>query len=189
MITKTILMAAAACFLMQALLAQQKESIMIREGTVLQYRIYTPGISVNYTFTVDLINFSYCCVTWMSETGRIGQFIISEDGVTRVTTRYWWPLRPSIFITGNDHPVLCFSKTLFKQLKQNRQVEFETVSYLLKEAPSTEQIALNSKFSDALYAESGQGSKIWVLNNEQFPAILKLKDNPLAVDVEITAIQ
>jgi hypothetical protein len=186
---KIILALAFVSFLTPALQAQQKESIKIQKGTVLQYIIYPPGLSVNYTFTVDSITANYRSFTWMSESGSVGQFIMTEASVHTATRGYWSPPEPWAVMMDKDQTVLCFSKTLFQQLKQNKQVEFDGVSYLLKEIPATEQIVLNSKPIDALFLESTQGSRIWLLNNEQFPAILKIKDNPLGVDVEITAIQ
>lgn len=169
--------------------AQHTTNSTIQKGTVLSYIIYPPGLAVNYSFTIDSMSGSYLSFTWMSESGRVGEFIMNEASVNTATRGYWSPPQPGAVTMDNDQTVLCFSKALFQQLKENKQVEFDGVSYLLKKITPAEQILLNNKLIDALYLESGQGSKIWLLNNEQFPAILKIKDNPMGVDVEIIAIK
>jgi hypothetical protein len=171
-------------------LAQQTNNKVIQKGTVLTYTIYPPGMAVNYSFTIDSMSANYLSIGWMSESGRVGQFIMNETSVQKASKGYWLPPQPDVVTAlDSDQLVLCLSASLWDQLQQTKKVKFDGDVFALKQSNLNEQIRINNQAIDALYIESDQGTGIWLLNNASFPLILKIKNNTAGVDVEIINIE
>jgi hypothetical protein len=170
--------------------AQHATNSTIQKGTVLSYTIYPPGMAVNYSFTIDSMSASYLAFSWMSESGRVGQFVMNETSVQKASRGYWSPPQPDAATTmESDQLVLCFSALLWNQLQQSKKVEFDGALYSLKQPGANEQIRINNQIIDALYLESEQGTGIWLLNNPSLPLILKIRNNTAGVDAEIIDIK
>jgi hypothetical protein len=170
--------------------SQQVANTTIQKGTVLSYTIYPPGLAVNYSFTIDSISANYLSFGWMSESGRVGQFVMNEPSVQRARSGYWLPPQADVVtVADSSQLILCFSAFLWNQLQQTKTAEFDGILFVLKHPPANEQIRINNQTIDALYLESDQGTAIWLLNKPSFPLILKIKNNIAGVDVEIIDIK
>ncbi len=166
-----------------------QEKLYVKERNTLQYLVSVQTQSFPMFFYIDSFNNNNLTLTWSFEDGRTGKFITTKASLYSATYGYYTrPNDGEELVLPGTQSLLFFSKSVFAALQKNGKAVFDEA--LLTVKPSTKQNAfkLSGKIIDALYTESESGAKIWVLNNPDSPVILKIENNPVGVNVELTGI-
>ena len=88
----------------------------------------------------------------------------------------------------DDKAVLLFSKANYNAALQNSKIEYDMVSYTVKQPTEQQQLKIDGKVVDVIFMEADTGGRIWVLKNPDFPAILKIEGNPMGIDLRIQQV-
>jgi hypothetical protein len=90
---------------------------------------------------------------------------------------------------ADDQTVLLLSKAQWNGITTNKKMEYDQQGYTVKQPTEQQQLKLNGKQLNVIMLESQNGSsRVWVLNNPDFPAVVKIEGNPMGIDLWVTAI-
>jgi hypothetical protein len=82
------------------------------------------------------------------------------------------------------------SRTFLKDLKQNKKSSYDGLELLLKDAPKGSEMLFEGKEIDAVYAETSDGAvKYWILNNDDFPMLLKHDGSSVGIGLMLKDIK
>jgi hypothetical protein len=162
---------------------------VIKQGAKLSYAIATDEGSLPLLIKLDSLTNSYVRFTWSTPNVGKGTWILRENTLEKATNGYWGQLEPdSEILLPENQSIVIFSKTQWTKIQKDKKTDFDGVTYALKTTPQPSK--LNLKDVDALYLENENGTtKIWLLNNATFPAILKIEGNIAGPDVELKSVE
>jgi hypothetical protein len=171
-------------------LAQDKFNPPVKKGTKLTYTIFTNGNSLPFSASVDSLGKEYVKLVWTIEGIGTGRWIMKKKSLESATHGYWNQPTPDIDEDlSDDMTVLILSKAQWTGLQQDKKLTYNDAPFTVKQGDAI-PIRLNGKTVDAIQLD-GPGSTVhlWVLNNPDFPALLKVEGNPHGVDLEISNIE
>lgn len=185
-------MLVAICLLLAAgVLAQDKFSPDIKQGTVLSYTIFVNGQNITSNFSFDSVASDYIRVGWNIDQLGIGSWVMKTGNLNNGVRGYWG--QPTAGIAEElpeDQTVLIFSKAQWTGLQKDKKLNFDQQTYTLKQPSEQQQLKLNGKTVDAFLLENQNGSsRIWILNNPGFPILLKIEGNTMGPDLTISSVQ
>jgi hypothetical protein len=166
--------------------AAAQQNIHIKQNTRFQYSISVEGRSFPMYFQLDSLNAANMVLSWGFDDGRSGRFIAGRASIDSAVKGYYNP--PEAYETVAIPATQCllfFPKLLFASLLKNKTVLFDDAALTLKPYTAGNVFKVMGKIIDALYLESGTGTRIWILNNPETPLVLKIENNPAGVDVEL----
>ncbi len=168
----------------------QKMVPQIKNGTVLSYTAYARafGQALPAVLTITDLN-APLRIKWMINGLGTGTFEISAKAIQSGTKM---ALREPGFdeVTKlKDNETLAFlSKDTFNNLKDKKSFELNGLTFKVEEGAPGYQ--LDSKEVDTFYAVSEKGkTKLWVLNNPDFPLICKIEGAAQGIDLSLNSIQ
>lgn len=168
----------------------QKMVPQIKNGTVLNYTAYARafGQSLPAVLTITDLNVPLR-IKWMITGLGTGTFEISAKAIQSGNKM---ALREPGFdeVTKlKDNETLAFlSKDTFTSLRDNKAFELNGLKFKVEEGVPAFQ--LDGKELDTFYAVSEKGkTKLWVLNNPDFPLICKIEGTPQGIDLTLNSIQ
>ncbi|MBC7851496.1 MAG: hypothetical protein H7Y31_17260 [Chitinophagaceae bacterium] len=166
----------------------QKKGIDIRTGTTLEYMVYPGGQVFPMIITVDSSSNEYVRLAWTNSVGRGGKYILTRASLDSATTAFWGPPQyDEDVVLDPNVSLLFFSRRQWNELIGSGKVEFDGAKYAWRDAVGNKALLINNVRVDAIYLESENSSaRIWILNNAKYPMILKIENNPMGVDLEIT---
>ncbi|PWU03347.1 MAG: hypothetical protein C5B52_03385 [Bacteroidetes bacterium] len=175
-----------------ALFAQTSPStvLAVKTGTVLDYEVNVNGQLVPLTMKIFLpaeggLGFDF-------EAGDVyGKFINSKEGLESASSTNWeTPPAGEEKKLGSDQTTAVFSRSFLKDLIQNKKAQYDGQSWTLKDVPAGSEFSLDNKSKlDFVYVESDSAAtKFWILNNKDYPIILKVEGNKKGPDLILKAI-
>jgi len=169
------------CF---AAMAQKKQ---FQTGTKLEYAIYPNGGFLNASLILDRFSTDTISLTWRVDY-RSGRRAMVKNSLENGKLGYWNPpFDGEDIIIDEDKVMLCISRNSFQELKKNLRMEFDDQAFIVKEKSILYK--LNNQIVNAVYAETNNSmTRLWILDDDFFPLILKLEGNPFNVDVELIEI-
>jgi hypothetical protein len=168
----------------------QKMVPQIKNGTILNYTAYARafGQALPAVLTITDLN-APLRIKWIINGLGTGTFEISAKAMQSGNKM---SLREPGFdeVTKlKDNETLAFlSKDTFNNLKDKKSFELNGLTFKVEEGATSYQ--LDGKDLDTFYAVSEKGkTKIWVLNNPEFPLICKIEGTPQGIDLSLNSIQ
>jgi hypothetical protein len=167
----------------------QTSTPLFKKGTKLKYDIVTNEGTLPLTVSVDSLSPSFIKYKWTAPNIGSGTWLVKEKSLESANSGRWSQLEPDAEVTlPDDQSVGMLSKAQWKSIQQDKKLMLDMVNYTLKKL--IEPSKLNNKEVDALYLESDNASsKIWILNNSTYPAILKLSGNSAGPDIELKNVE
>lgn len=168
----------------------QKYVPQIKAGTVLNYTAYHKafGQDVPLTLTVLSITAPVQLKFFVPQLGS-GTFEMSakaiENGKKMAIKE---PAMDEVTKLKDDETLAFLSKSTFKNLATNKTFELngQTFTVTADAAP----FKINDKEADVFYAATANGkTKLWILNNPDFPLICKLTGGPQGIDLNLQSIK
>ena len=162
----------------------------VKAGTVLDYDVNVNGQLVPLTMKIFLpaeggLGFDF-------DAGDVyGKFINTKEGLENANiTNCETPPAGEEKKLPPDQTIAVFLSSFFKELKQNKKAQYDGQSWAVKDVPAGSEFMLENKSKvDFVYIENeGAGTKFWILNNNDYPIMLKVEGNKKGPDLVLKAI-
>lgn len=183
------LLFALCLFCASAAFAQDKQNPAIRKGSRLNYSLFTGGQTIPFTAVIDSLGPEYVRIGWSIDGIGTGAWVMKKRSLETAKNGYW--SQPTAGIDeelGEETAVLLLSKQQWNNLQQEKKFIYNDVTFTVK----AEQTGLKvgGRAIDAILVEGPGGTtRLWVLNNAAFPALVKVEGNPHGIDLELTTIE
>ncbi len=168
-----------------------QSSLEIKKGTALSYLLYTQGQQIPMYISVDSLSEDLVELGWMIDGLGSGVWKITRPALEN-SVKGWWD-SPSDGIEqefSGDQSILLFSKKQISDLQANKKIEYAGREFFLTPVTDASRLKLDGKELNTHFLQSSDGSsKIWVLKNPNFPAIVKFEGNSYGVDLELSAVK
>ena len=168
----------------------QKYVPQVKTGTVLNYTAYARAFdkTLPAVLTITEIN-APLRIKWLINGLGTGTYEISAKAIQSGTKM---ALREPGFedvIKLKDSETLAFlSKDTFAALTGNKAFELNGQKFTVTEGAAS--YTIDGKEADTFYAVTANGkTKIWVLNNPDFPLICKIEGAPQGIDLALNSVQ
>ena len=181
----------AVC-LMSALasLAQDKVNPAVKKGSKFTYTLFTGGETIPFTAVVDSLGSEYVKIAWNIEGMGTGGWVMKKKSLESASRGYWsQPTAGTDEELSDESTVLLISKAQWNGLQQDKKFVYNDQTFTVKQG---DQPGLNvgGKTYDAILVEgTGGTTRLWILNNPAFPALLKVEGNSHGVDLELNNIE
>ena len=168
----------------------QKYVPQIKNGTVINYSAHSRafGQDIPLTLTLTSITAPVQMKYSIPQLGT-GTFEMSEKAIAsgkKIALRE--PQMDGVTKLKDDETLAVLSKNTFNDLTTNKTFELNGQTFKVTEDTSAYKI--NDKEADVFYATTANGkTKMWILNNPDFPLICKLEGGPQGIDLALSSIQ
>lgn len=168
----------------------QKYLPQIKAGTVLNYTAYHKafGQDVPLTLTVLSIAAPIQLKFFVPQLGS-GIFEMSAKAIEngkKIAIKE--PAMDDVTKLKDDETLAFLSKNTFKNLTTNKTFELNGQTFTVS-ADAT-PFKINDKEADVFYAATANGkTKLWILNNPNFPLICKLTGGPQGIDLNLLSLK
>lgn len=173
------------------LLQAQTNSVEFKNGIVLEYTVYPPGTIFPLTIVMDSVSADFISMKWTNANGIGGRYILTAASLHNADSAYWGPPDYNQEVVMNPGTSLLFlSQKQWRELKSSNQTVMDGHTYRVKKTADENQLTINGKLLNVILLESiHTGARLWILDNANFPLMLKIENNPMQVDLELTAIK
>ena len=180
----------SSLFMTSLLFAQEKVLPEIKKGVTLSYQVSVNGQVLPIQMKVDSVSADYTRFGWSMQDGAAGNVINTKSSLDNAVHGYWGELHAGEDQTmPADQSILILSKGLWSAIQKDKKFRFDDQDYVVKEQPADGIFTLKDKPVNVVYAESSNGAtKVWFLNNASIPLLLKIKGNPMGIDVSLLSI-
>ncbi len=181
-----------ALFLMSALatVAQDKVNPVVKKGSKFTYTLFTGGNTIPMTAVVDSLSTEYVKIAWNIEGMGTGGWVMKKKSLETATHGYWsQPTAGTDEDLGDETTVLMLSKAQWNSLQQDKKFVYNDQTFTVKQGEQT-ALKVGGKTVDAIQVEGPGGTtRLWILNNAAFPALLKVEGNSHGVDLDLNNIE
>ena len=188
---KRIVAAFAISVIAITLHAQEALNPAMKKGVKLHYTVNTgDGQELPLLISIDSVAPKYVKLSWNIEGMGTGGWVMKETSLNKAN-RGWWgePVSGSDMDLPDDQLVLLLSKDQWNAISKDKKTEYDQQQYTVKQPSEQQILKLNGKALNVIMLESQNGSsRVWVLNNPQFPAVVKIEGNPMGIDLWVTSI-
>lgn len=173
-----------------AAVAQEKVNPVIQKGSKFSYTLYTNGQAIPFSAMVDSLSNDYVKIGWNIEGMGTGGWVMKKQSLENATHGYWnQPTPATDEVLADDITVLILSKAQWAALQQDKKFVYNDLTFTVKAGEQT-GLKAGGKTFDAILAEGNEGkTRLWILNNPAFPALMKVEGNGHGVDLELSNIE
>jgi hypothetical protein len=170
--------------------AQDKKNDLINPFGRLEYQVYVQGNVLTYFFQQHTSGNNALKIHWQSASGREGYYLMTRLALDSARYGFWNPPQPGDIELENDQLVLLISKYNYQRLKKEGKMQYDGNYFNIIPSAANSSYKMGDKIVNCLYAATADGgTKIWILDNPEFPLFLKIEGNPFGVDAELTGIR
>jgi hypothetical protein len=163
----------------------------LKAGMILDYEVYTDGETVPLLLKIasiggDGIIFNY---EWQNST--VGKLINSKSNLENGMLLNWdAPVPGEERRLEDNQTIIILSRPFFKELKSESVAKYDGLDLYLTSVPKGSEIIVDGKEIQSIFVQTRNGaSRYWILDNEEFPLLLKLEGNLLGVDLALKKIR
>jgi hypothetical protein len=171
--------------------AQEKISPAIKQGTKLNYSAFVNGQTFPCTFSFDSVNTGYIKVGWKVEGYGSGSWVLKSKSLESALKGFWGDPTPGTQEeVPDDKSILVFSKAQWDMLQKDKTMNYDQQTFTLKTPTEQQLLKLAGKPVDAFFLENANSTtRVWILNNANFPVMLKIEGNTLGADLTINSVE
>lgn len=168
----------------------QKYVPQIKTGTVLNYTAYARafGQTLPAVLTISDLN-APLKIKWVINGLGTGTFEISAKAMqsgTKMALRE--PGMDDVTKLKDNETLAFLSKDTFTALVTNKAFELNGQKFTVTDGAAA--YTLDGKEADTFYAVTANGkTKLWILNNPDFPLICKIEGAPQGIDLALNSVQ
>lgn len=157
----------------------------LKQGTMIEFELNAQGQTFPMYLTIASIGAEGITFDYNIAGSMQGKFINSKTNLEKGKSLNWDQPQPGEERKLPDEQTIAMvSSTFFEDLKKNKKSSYDGAELTLKDVPKGSELMVGDKALDAVYAESSDGSvKYWILNNNQFPVILKIEGHPSGISM------
>lgn len=168
----------------------QKYVPQIKNGTVLNYSAHSRAFGQDIPLTLTLTSIA-APVQMKYSVPQLGNGTFEMSAKAMESGKKMAIKEPQIDgITKlkDDETLAVLSKNTFNNLTTNKTFELNGQKFTV--TADTAAYKINDKEADVFYAVTANGkTKLWVLNNPDFPLICKLQGGPQGIDLSLNSIK
>jgi hypothetical protein len=163
----------------------------LKIGTIIEFEVDAQGQTLPLFLKISAIGDDGIVFDYDMLNGMAGKFINSKLNLEKGNSLNWdQPVPGEERRLADNQTIAMVSRTFLKELKQNKKSSYDGVEFILKDIPKGNEIVLAGNELDAVYIESVDGNmRVWVLNNDNFPILLKLDGNPGGINLSCKEIK
>lgn len=180
----------ALCLVYSAgLFAQDKLNPVIKKGSRFHYTLLTSGQTIPFTAVIDSLGSEYVKIGWTIEGMGTGGWVMKKKSLETAKNGYWsQPTAGTDEELSEETAVLLISKQQWNSLQQDKKFVYNDATFTVKADQS--DLKIGGKNIDVILVEAPGGStRLWILNNPQFPVLVKVEGNPHGVDLELNTVE
>jgi hypothetical protein len=162
-----------------------KLSPELKQGTTMEYELNAQGQTFPMFFTISSIGAEGITFDYNFAGSVQGKFINSKTNLEKGISLNWEQPQPGEERKlPDEQTIVMVSSSFLADLKKNRKSTYDGAELTLKDIPKGSELMIGTQELDAVYSESADGSiKYWILNNNQFPVILRLDGHPSGISM------
>ncbi|RYG07504.1 MAG: hypothetical protein EOO07_27310 [Chitinophagaceae bacterium] len=170
--------------------AQSKFLPQIKGGTKMQYLANVNGQEIPVGFKFDSLTTDYVKVGWSVEGYGEGAWIMNKKSLQSANGSLSDNPEPGVEqVVPDDKIQLLISKEQWASLTKDKKFKHNNIEYIVAPAAPANEFKVGDKAVDAIYVESADKSgKLWILNNEALPLLLKNVGNVSGPDLTLLSI-
>ena len=167
--------------------AQQAVKIKpeLKTGTIIEYELDAQGQTLPLFIKVSSIGEDGIVFDYDMSNGMAGKFINSKLNLEKGNSLNWdQPVPGEERKLADNQTIAILSRTFLKELLLNKKSNYDGLELTLKDQPKGSEFFSGGKELDVVYAESSDGStRYWILNNADFPILMKIDGNPTGINL------
>ena len=164
----------------------------LKPGLALEYEILAQGQSIPLIMKIASINDAELIFDYdMSNGAVVGKFVNTKGNLEKGVSLNWDQPVPGEERRLDDSQTLgMVSRTFLKSLKDQKKGQYDGMEFALKPVPAGKEINIGGKDYDVTYAETQDGgTRMWILNNDLYPVLLKIEGTAAGIDMIIKDIR
>jgi hypothetical protein len=185
-----IIYATALLFCLTATAFAQKYVPQIKNGTVLNYSAHSRAFGQDIPLTLTLASIT-APVQMKYSVPQLGNGVFEMSAKAMESGKKMAIKEPStnsVTKLKDDETLAVLSKNTFTNLTTNKTFELNGQTFTV--TADTTVYKINDKEADVFYAVTANGkTKLWILNNPDFPLVCKLQGGPQGIDLSLNSIQ
>lgn len=167
--------------------AQQAVKIKpeLKTGTIIEYELDAQGQTLPLFLKISAIGEDGLVFEYDMQNGMAGKFVNSKLNLEKGNTLNWdQPVPGEERKLADNQTIAMLSRTFLKEILQNKKATYDGMELMLKDLPKGSEFISGGKEMDVVYAESADSNtRYWILNNADFPILMKLDGNPLGINL------
>jgi len=175
--------------------SQAQQSLKVKPelkvGTMIEYEVNAQGQTLPLFLKISAIGEDGIVFDYDLQNGMTGKFVNSKMNLEKGSSLNWdQPVPGEERKLADNQTIAIVSRTFLKDLKQNKKASYDGMELLLKDLPKGSEMMYDGKEIDALYAEASDGAvKYWILNNDEFPMLLKFDGSAAGISLMLKEIK
>lgn len=164
-------------------------NLTLTQGQTFSYTVTVNGEQVPFNFTLEALG-DTDLLAWNSPQEGNGWFRMTRATLDTATQAYW-SQELSMDTTDTDGQTLAsFSRAFLRTIQAQDSAAYDGIIYHLVQGSGALPFKLgNYTISNTLYGVSADGNtQAWILNNPDFPLILKLVGDPSGIDLNLDQV-
>jgi hypothetical protein len=173
------------------IVSAQAPASPIREGAVLVYNVYPEGGELQSELLLERISPDTVVIGWsIPASMRSGRRTMAGSSLQTSKMGFWEPpFTGEDILIPADQSMLVLSKAVYMQAKTVGRMQYDGLQFVVANAKASVFEASGLKLpAIEMKSESGM-AHIWLLDNPEFPIILKYEGNPFYVDIQIVGVR
>jgi hypothetical protein len=161
----------------------------LKTGVVLEYSLSAQGQTIPLVMKISQIGPDGIVLDY-DVMGNTGKFINSAINLEKGTSLNWDEVSPGEERKLPDDQTLgMVSRSFLKELKSKKKATYDNQLLELKDVPAGDPLTAGGKPLQIVYAESDGGStRYWILDNEDFPLLLRIEGNMNGINITLKDI-
>ncbi len=157
----------------------------LKVGTVLEYELDAQGQTLPLFLKISAIGVDGIVFDYDLQNGMTGKFLNTKINLEKGNSLNWdQPIPGEERKLADNQTIAMLSRTFLKELLQNKKAIYDGIELWLKDIPKGSEIVSGGNELDAIYATTADGNvQYWVLNNDDFPILLKISGNPGGINL------
>jgi hypothetical protein len=170
--------------------AQSKFLPVIKSGTKMQYLANVNGQEIPVGFKIDSLAADYVKIGWSVEGYGEGAWIMNKKSLESGNGSLGENPEPGVEqIVPDDKIQLMISKEQWASITKDRKFKHNNIEYTVVPPAATNEFKVGDKAVDAIYVESAdKAGKLWILNNQSSPIILKNSGSMVGPDLTLIGL-
>jgi hypothetical protein len=190
---KKIFFAATVVMLSLTGFAQSaKVNPAINPGLTLEYEILAQGQSIPLIMKIASVNETELIFDYDMSNGAVtGKFVNTKANLEKGVSLNWdQPVPGEERRLDETQTLAMVSRAFLKSIKTQKKGQYDGMDFALAAIPAGKEINIGGKIYDVIYAESANsGTRMWILNNDLYPVLLRIEGTSAGIDMTIKDIR
>ncbi len=163
----------------------------LKSGLVLEYEILSQGQEIPLSMTISTVSDAEIIFDFDFMGGTTGKFVNTKANLEKGSFFNWdQPVAGEERRIAEDQTLAMVSRPFLKDLLTKKKAKYDGMDFIFKPVPKGEEIIIDGKTVDAVFAETESGAtRLWVLNDQKYPLILKITGTSAGIDMTIKNIK